>query len=294
MARKCILCGKKYEYCPGCPRDAKKETWYAIYDNENCKNISKALTDYNLNQITKDEAREALSKCDLSIQLDDHYRNEIDAIMAKPKRGMRTKIQIFDEIAAGFRLCAGGSHKVLGVDPDIAVFAKGMTNGYPISAVIGKKDVMQAAQDTFISSTFWTERIALAAAVKSIECYEKYNVSEHQIKIGNMVAEGWKEAAEKAGIPISISGIKPLVHFSFVEGEPLVYKTFFTQEMLKRGYLSALAVYTSGAHTEAIVSKYLDACYEVFCEIKKAETTDGGVKGLLRSEACHSGFERLN
>ena len=100
MARKCILCGKKYEYCPGCPRDAKKETWYAIYDNENCKNISKALTDYNLNQITKDEAREALSKCDLSIQLDDHYRNEIDVIMAKPKRGMRTKIQIFDEIAA--------------------------------------------------------------------------------------------------------------------------------------------------------------------------------------------------
>ena len=203
-------------------------------------------------------------------------------------------VLIFDEVTAGFRLCAGGSHKVLGVNPDIAVFAKGMTNGYPLSAVIGKKDVMQAAQETFISSTFWTERVALAAAVKSIECYEKYKVSEHQIKIGNMVEEGWKEAAEKAEIKISISGIKPLIHFSFVEGEPLVYKTFFTQEMLRRGYLSALAVYTSLAHTETIVSKYLDACYEVFCEIKKAETTDGGVKGLLRSEACHSGFERLN
>ena len=187
-----------------------------------------------------------------------------------------------------------GEDKIVYLDPDIAVFAKGMTNGYPLSAVIGKKDVMQAAQDTFISSTFWTERIALAAAVKSIDCYEKYKVFEHQIKIGNMVEEGWKEAAGKAGIKISISGIKPLIHFSFVEGEPLVYKTFFTQEMLKRGYLSALAVYTSLAHTEAIVSKYLDACYEVFCEIKKAETTDGGVKGLLRSEACHSGFERLN
>ena len=109
-----------------------------------------------------------------------------------------------------------------------------------------------------------------------------------------MLAEGWPEQSEKVGIPISISGLTPLVHFSFVETEPLVYKTFFTQEMLKRGYLSALAVYTSLAHTEAIVSKYLDVCYEVFCEIKKAETTDGGVKGLLRSEACHSGFERLN
>lgn len=81
MARKCILCGKTYEYCPSCPRDAKKETWYTIYDSENCKNISKTLTEYNLHQITKEEAREALSKCNLSIQLNDHYRNEIREIM---------------------------------------------------------------------------------------------------------------------------------------------------------------------------------------------------------------------
>ena len=101
MARKCILCGKEYEYCPSCPKDAKKETWYAIYDSENCKDISKALTDYNLKKITKEEACEALSRCDLSIDLNDHYRNEINAIMEKPKpkRGMRTKAQIFDELA---------------------------------------------------------------------------------------------------------------------------------------------------------------------------------------------------
>lgn len=203
-------------------------------------------------------------------------------------------VLIFDEITSGFRLCAGGSHKVLGINPDIAVFAKGMTNGYPLSAIIGKKDVMQAAQDTFISSTFWTERIALVAAVKAIECYEKYNVAEHQIKIGNMVEEGWKEVAEKAGIKISISGIKPLIHFSFIEGDSLIYKTYFTQEMLKRGFLSAQGVYSSLAHTEDIVKNYIEVCYEIFCSIKKAEKTSGGVKGLLCSEVCHSGFERLN
>ena len=99
MARKCILCGKEYTYCPSCPKDAKKESWYAIFDNENCKNISKTLTDYNLNQISKVEARHALLACDLSIQLNDHYRNEINAIIEKPKRGKRTELNVLDEIA---------------------------------------------------------------------------------------------------------------------------------------------------------------------------------------------------
>lgn len=105
MARKCILCGKDYKYCPSCPKDAKKETWYAIYDSENCKNISKALTDYNLNKISKEEARKALSVCDLSVQLNEHYRNEINVIMAgsepivetKLKRGARAKIKPVDD-----------------------------------------------------------------------------------------------------------------------------------------------------------------------------------------------------
>jgi hypothetical protein len=98
MARKCILCGKEYTYCPSCPKDAKKESWYAIFDNENCKNISKTLTDYNLNKISKVEARHALLACDLSIKLNDHYRNEINEIIERPKRGKRSEIKgIIDE-----------------------------------------------------------------------------------------------------------------------------------------------------------------------------------------------------
>lgn len=100
MARKCILCGESYKYCPSCPKDAKKETWYALFDSENCKNISKALTDYNLHKISKDAARDALLACDLSVQLNDHYRNEIDEIITesepvvevKPKRNKRKSI----------------------------------------------------------------------------------------------------------------------------------------------------------------------------------------------------------
>ena len=203
-------------------------------------------------------------------------------------------ILVFDEITSGFRLCAGGSHKILGVNPDIAVFAKGMTNGYPVSAIIGKREVMQSAQDTFISSTFWTERVALAAATKAIECYEKYDVSEHQIRIGELVIDGWKKAANASGIKINISGIKPLIHFSFECDNELAAKTYFTQEMLKRGYLAALGVYTSLAHTEAIINMYIDACLEVFESIADILKRGDAIEDELMSDVCHSGFARLN
>ena len=99
MARKCIVCGTEYSYCRSCPKDAKKETWYALYDNENCKNISQALTDYNFNKITKEKAKEILSKCDMAVKLSDYYKNTLDVVMAKPKRGLRAKANIIDEVA---------------------------------------------------------------------------------------------------------------------------------------------------------------------------------------------------
>lgn len=97
MARKCILCSKEYTYCKSCKKDAKLATWHTLFDTENCRDISKTLTDYNFNRITKEEAREALSKCDLTVELNDHYRSEIDAIMVKPKRGTRAKMPVLDE-----------------------------------------------------------------------------------------------------------------------------------------------------------------------------------------------------
>ena len=202
---------------------------------------------------------------------------------------------VFDEITAGFRLCTGGSHKVLNVIPDMAVFAKGMTNGYPLSAIIGRKDVMEAAQKTFISSTFYTERVAFAATLKCIELYEKMRVWEKQEKLGGMVQKGWEESAEKNGLHISIGGIKPLSHFSISGNEDsLVYKTFFTQEMLKRGYIASNAFYASFAHTEDIVKLYLGDVDAVFRLIKDIQSKGELISDHLEGCVCHSGFERLN
>lgn len=204
-------------------------------------------------------------------------------------------VLVFDEITAGFRLCAGGSHKVLGVDPDIAVFAKGMTNGYPLSAIVGRKEVMEASQGTFISSTFFTERIAFAATLKSMELYEKYKVWEEQIKYGALVQSAWKEKAGGHGLEIEIGGIEPLSHFAIIGSESsLVYKTFFTQEMLKRGYLATTAFYTTHAHSEEIIKQYLDNVDEVFGMIAKINGGGKTVESALEGPVCHSGFGRLN
>ncbi len=204
-------------------------------------------------------------------------------------------VLVFDEITAGFRLCAGGSHKVLGVDPDVAVFAKGMTNGYPLSAIIGRKEVMEASQGTFISSTFYTERIAFAATLKSMELYEKYRVWEKQIEYGELVQNGWKEKAAKHGLEIEVGGIKPLGHFGIVGSENgLIYKTFFTQEMLKRGYLASTALYTTYAHSPEIIAAYLDNVDEVFGMIAELNKAGETVESALEGPVCHSGFGRLN
>lgn len=203
-------------------------------------------------------------------------------------------VLVFDEISAGFRLCAGGSHLRLGVDPDIAVFAKAMTNGYPLSAVIGTKDVMEAAQETFISSTFWTERVALAAALQSIECYQKYKVHEVQEKVGARIKKGWLGIAERTGVDILVSGILPLIHFGFQYEDPLAYKTYFTQRMLENGYLAATGLYASLAHTDDIINGYLETCEKVFREIAEIRSRKKDIVDHLKGPICHAGFERLN
>ncbi len=206
-------------------------------------------------------------------------------------------VLIFDEITAGFRLCPGGSHMsgALGnVAPDMACFAKGLTNGYPLSAIVGTKEVMSAAQDTFISSTFYTERIGFAASLKNIEVYEKNKVWEKQILLGKRIKDGWKVLAEKYEIPIEIGGIDPLAHFSFEVNNFLPYKTFITQEMLKRGYLASNAFYTSMAHDEKIVDDYLQNLDEVFAVIGTTIRENKSIEKYLEGPVCQSGFQRLN
>ena len=239
------------------------------------------------------------------------YSGNIAAVIMEPirndfpKDGFLEKIKksihkdggllVFDEVTAGFRICAGGSHLKLGTNPDIAVFAKAFTNGYPLSAIIGTKEVMDAAQGTFISSTFFTERIGFAAALKNVELYQKYRVWETLIEYGEKVQNGWKKLAEKHCLTVEVGGVAPLSHFTIKGNEnSLVYKTFFTQEMLKRGYLASTAFYTSYAHSQEIIDEYLKNVDEVFSIIADSIKQGKSVESMLQGGVCHSGFGRLN
>jgi glutamate-1-semialdehyde 2,1-aminomutase len=199
---------------------------------------------------------------------------------------------IFDEVTSGFRVNNGGVHLVYGVEPDIAVFAKAISNGYPMAAIIGRKKFMDAAQDTFISSTVWTERVGFAAALATLRKFRDKDVSKHLQRIGGRVMKGWSESATAAKLPLEISGIAPLGHFSLKVEESQEVRTLFTQMMFDRGILAGAAFYAMYAHTDEHVDRYLAAVRDVFAELKKA-VDNRSVRQLLRGPVAHSGFSRL-
>ena len=201
-------------------------------------------------------------------------------------------VLIFDEVTSGFRVCAGGIHLQLGVNPDIVVFAKSISNGYPMAAIVGTEKVMNAAQDSFISSTYWTERVGSVAALATIKKFREKNVADHLIHIGTLIQDGWKKAADSAGLSIHVDGIPPLSHFAVQADDPAQAHTFFVQSMLERGYLSGTVFYGTLAHTEKHVEDYLSAVTEVFVDLAKA-LEDGSLSEKLKGPTIHTGFHRL-
>jgi len=198
---------------------------------------------------------------------------------------------IIDEVSAGFRLCNGGAHLKVGWRPDIAVFSKALGNGFPMAAVVGKPEVMEAAQSSFISSTNWTDRVGPVAALAMIRKFIRVDASKRLVATGAQVEEGWTRLASQHGLKMHIGGIKPMLHFSFDEDNN-VRRAYFTQEMLKKGYLAAANCYAMYAHTPEMVEGYLAAVDEVWSELA-ALVKKGAVASKLEGKPAVSGFQRL-
>ncbi|WP_217989650.1 aminotransferase class III-fold pyridoxal phosphate-dependent enzyme [Pseudoalteromonas sp. HM-SA03] len=198
---------------------------------------------------------------------------------------------IIDEISMGFRLNCGGAHLKLGITPDIAVFSKALGNGHAIAAIIGKKKWMEHSQDSFISSTMWTERVGPAAALATIRTFEQNQVEKHLAHMGEQVMSGWQELANKHGLKISIGGIPALAHFGLQYDNFMTLKSYFVQLMLKQGYLASNLYYAMYAHTQTHIDGYLSAVDNAFEKLKKA--IDSGLFETQVTPAT-SGFKRLN
>lgn len=202
-------------------------------------------------------------------------------------------VLVFDEISSGFRMNIGGAYAQFGVKPDVVVFGKAMSNGYAMGSVVGKQEVMDAAQQSFISSTYWTEGIGPTAALATIRKMEEKNVPMHIVERGEQTGRMWKRLAEETEIKMHIDdGFPAIMHFDFEYEDSQAIATLFTQEMLARGYLAYRGLYVCYSHKKEDIEKYGEAMHDALKAVKSA-IDEKSVEKRLRGPVAHSGFQRL-
>ena len=233
--------------------------------------------------------------------------NEIAAIVLEPVRNEMPKdgfleevrqiatennaVLIFDEITSGWRTRTSGVHMDLGVTPDLAAFAKTMSNGIPMAALIGINEVMDYAQRTFISSAYWTERLGPVAAVSTLKKHEDLNVGSVVCDTGLLVKRLWQEVSDRHGMNLKITGLPSLATFQFDAEDPAPIMTLHVQNMLKQGFLASNQFYATYAHTDEDIKKYIEA-FDKSMSMISDSIQNGTVLDCLM-EIKHMGFARL-
>jgi glutamate-1-semialdehyde aminotransferase len=225
---------------------------FKFNDFEQVENLSK-----------KNELSAIVIECGRYDYLSKNFIKKINSLCIK-----KNVCLIVDEVTTGWRENNGGLYKQLGIKPDIVVYGKSLGNGYAISAIVGKEKYMKFANKTFVSSTAWTESIGFNAGLAVIDFFVKNNVSKHLVKVGILLKKGWVESAKKNNIKLEISNIKTIPSFQFRYGinNEKIY-TYFTDEMLKEGYLASSSVYLSYKHKKKDIRKYLISVDKVFKKI---------------------------
>ena len=221
----------------------------------------------------------------------------------KPKRNFLREVRdianknniilIFDECTSGFRETFGALHKKYKIYPDICILGKAIANGYPLTVIMGKRKIMQHAQNTFISSTFWTDKIGFVAGLKTLKEMEKNKSWITISKTGKIIKKQWMRIAKKNKINLSIFGLDALPAFSIKSKNWIKYKTYISQEMLKNNILASNLVFVSISHHQKEIKRYIKNLDNIFKKIKQFE--DGlNIDNYLSSPTCHTGFKRLN
>lgn len=199
---------------------------------------------------------------------------------------------VLDEITAGWRLHPGGAHLRYGLTPDMAVFAKALGNGHPMAAVIGRKRLMDAAQHSFISSTYWTEGVGPTAALATVRKLLQNDVPAHVARVGDQFRDGWLALGIRHGVPSRASGHPALLSLTIDHPDALALMTLWTVRMLEQGWLCGGGFYPSLAHSLLLVNRCLAAGGAVFAELADS-IQQGDVRQRLNGHVRQSGFMRL-
>ena len=244
-------------------------------------------------------------------QLLDANRGQVAAVMMEPLRselppqsylaGVRKLcdergiVLIFDEVSCGFRTRLGGIQELVSVTPDLAVFAKSISNGYPLAAVVGKRPVMEAAATMFISSTYWSDCIGLRAALTTIRELRRREVPAYLDRLGRELGQRLNGAAAETGLPVECRGLTVHPHLQFqVKDEATKKKlaTLYIQEMAKRGCHGYASFYLNAAQGEAEVEQTVDAALETFALMREGLDL-GRLEDLLECDLTQDAFRRL-
>lgn len=204
-------------------------------------------------------------------------------------------VLIFDEIVSGFRWATGGAQEYFGVVPDLATFGKGMANGLPIAAVVGRAELMREFEDVFVSSTFGGDTLALAAALATLEEYRRQPVIKHLWRAGQRFQEGFRGAAARAGVPAECVGfpVHPKIVFRAGNEETeRLLMSLFLQETARRGVIFHFAGFNiSFSHSEADVDETLGACEEAL-NVVAAAMADARITERLEGKPYGEVFRR--
>jgi glutamate-1-semialdehyde aminotransferase len=256
---------------------------------KNLKNSVFAFEYNNFNQL-----KEIVSRHDIGAVVMEVSRNEIpkNHFLDNVRKLTKNKniVLIFDECTSGFRETFGGLHIKYKINPDIATFGKALGNGYAINAVIGSNSVMNYVNSTFISSTFWTERIGSAAALKTLEIMDKIKSWRIITDIGADVKKKWLQLSKIHNIKLDIKGLDAMPRFDFINKNNLYYKTYISQEFLKKKILAANSIYLCVDHNQDLINRYFDILDSIFYKIKKSIDSDSDVEKLLEGPVCISGI----
>lgn len=203
---------------------------------------------------------------------------------------------IYDEILTGFRLSNGGGQQYFGVTPDMATFAKGIANGMPLAAIVGKSEYMKSFEKVFVSTTYGGEALSLAACVATIDEFQKHDVPGHMREMGSIIKEGFNRLAKEKELDAECIGFPQRMKLQIRDKagmDSLLYKSLFLQELIERGiFMHPNTILSCFSHTKAEIEVTLQAMDEGLSVLKKAIATDN-VESMLRGEVAKEVIRRV-
>lgn len=206
-------------------------------------------------------------------------------------------VLIFDEIVTGFRFSLGGAQDYFGVEPDLACFGKAMGNGFPIAAVVGKKEIMKLFEDIFFSFTFGGELVSIAASIATIRYMKEHDVIAHLWEQGRKIKDGYNVMAKGFGLSSSTGCVgyppRTVITFKYKNGNAdLMLKSLFQQECIRRGILFSGGHNICHSHTNKDID-YTLRVYMTVLEIIKDAIDKHKVEKLLKGKPVKPIFRRV-